>query len=410
MFDFLREGIDSASKLAIAIHTANLISNRKRVLRLTGSISLGSELPSITSDVSIEGNGFSIDAEHKCRVFHIHGGNVRIDHLSLVNGAARDGGAVLLEGGSLQIANCMLVNNVSDWGGAIHCKDGHLTVSQSVISENRAEWAGAIYSSDGEMEIDSCDFVANSAEELNGGAIYNSSRLKITDSHFSGNVARNQGGALVLVVPAFANFTNKISNTIFNRNSAKAGGAVENFGKLTLTACSFGGNSARWGGAIYHTHRRMTVQNCTLFRNTAEEGGGLVVTGDSAATLTHVTIASNSAERGGGIFKRRSGIVNLRNCLLAGNDGGDCVGRISQNVGNLIQDNTRSAAINSDPMLGELVEPEDGSPAYYPLLPGSPAINAAHRHFLTDTDQRGTPRPYKSFAGDIGAIEDVFDD
>ena len=94
MFDFRREGIDSASKLAIAIHTANLGGDGERTLRLSGNISLRAELPSITSDVLIEGNGFRIDANHACRLLHIHGGNVRINRLSLVNGMAQSGGAI----------------------------------------------------------------------------------------------------------------------------------------------------------------------------------------------------------------------------------------------------------------------------------------------------------------------------
>ncbi len=409
MFDFRREGIDSASKLAIAIHTANLCGDDERTLRLSGNISLRAGLPSITSDVLIEGNGFRIDANHACRLLHISGGNVRINRLSLVNGREQSGGAIFLEGGSLEVSNCTLINNVSDWGGAIHSKKGHLTIFQSTLNENLAEWAGAIYSRDGQLIVDKCDLVANSAEELNGGAIYCSSKLRITGSHFSANVARNLGGAVVLLVPHYSNYQNEISDTIFNRNSAAAGGAIKNFGKLSVSACSFGGNSARRGGAIYHTNRKMIVHNCTIFRNTADEGGGLAVTWDSTATLTHVTIADNSAERGGGIFKRRDGIVNLRNCLLAENTGGDCVGRISQNVGNLIQDDTRSAAINSAPKLGKLIEPDDGSPAYYPPLPSSPAIGAADPAFSIDRDQIGTKRP-QGDAGDIGAIEFVSDD
>ena len=57
-------------------------------------------------------------------------------------------------------------------------------------------------------------------------------------------------------------------------------------------------------------------------------------------------------------------------------------------------------------MLGELVEPEDGSPAYFPLLAGSPAIDAADDGYCPATDQIGTVRP-QGGGCDIGAIEYV---
>ena len=128
--------------------------------------------------------------------------------------------------------------------------------------------------------------------------------------------------------------------------------------------------------------------------------------------LTHVTMVNNEAENGGGVYLIDSGDsygTGLRNSIIAGNQGGDYVGCLDYSVGNLIGDGSCDRSLSGDPLLGELVEPEDGSPAYFPPLPDSPAINAAHLHFCTETDQIGTRRQYKSYACDIGAIEYVFD-
>ena len=57
-------------------------------------------------------------------------------------------------------------------------------------------------------------------------------------------------------------------------------------------------------------------------------------------------------------------------------------------------------------MLGDLVEPEVGSPAYLPFLEGSAAIDAAHPAYCRKTDQIGTERP-QGGACDILAIEYV---
>ena len=82
------------------------------------------------------------------------------------------------------------------------------------------------------------------------------------------------------------------------------------------------------------------------------------------------------------------------------------MGGLTHAASNLIEDGSCGAEFSGDPMLGDLVQPEDGSPAYYPLQPGSPAIDAASSNHCLDSDQIGTPRP-QGDACDIGAIEYV---
>ncbi len=59
-----------------------------------------------------------------------------------------------------------------------------------------------------------------------------------------------------------------------------------------------------------------------------------------------------------------------------------------------------AGALSADPLLGSLT----GSPAYYPLLAGSPAIDAASSAHCLPEDQRGVSRP-AGRACDIGAYE-----
>ena len=80
--------------------------------------------------------------------------------------------------------------------------------------------------------------------------------------------------------------------------------------------------------------------------------------------------------------------------------------KLNQDVGDLIEDGNCFAEISGDPMLGDLVEPEVSSPAYLPLLEGSPAIDAAHPAYCRKTDRVGTERP-QGGACDILAIEYV---
>lgn len=57
-------------------------------------------------------------------------------------------------------------------------------------------------------------------------------------------------------------------------------------------------------------------------------------------------------------------------------------------------------------LMGDLIsaELEDGSPAYFPLLEDSPAIDAADDEYCPETDSIGTPRP-QGAGCDIGAYE-----
>lgn len=149
----------------------------------------------------------------------------------------------------------------------------------------------------------------------------------------------------------------------------------------------------------------LVVKNSTFHNNAAGGNGGAVyVEREGETSLTYLTIVNNSAGLGGGLYRSANSNVNLLNSIIANNRGGDCFGRLAGNVSNLIADGSCFATLSGDPMLSELVEPEDGSPAYYPLLEGSPAIDAAHDDYCPDTDIIGTPRP-QGAACDIGAFE-----
>ncbi len=120
---------------------------------------------------------------------------------------------------------------------------------------------------------------------------------------------------------------------------------------------------------------------------------------------------------GGGIYN--SGTATLRNTLIANSTGGgDCVSNVtlSNSNNNLIEDSNSACGltngsngniIGSDPNLGALT----GSPAYFPLLPGSPAIDAGDNTTWADPpvnnqSQNGVIRPQDG-NGDNFAVCDM---
>jgi len=346
-------------------------------ISLTGNVVLTTQLPPIESDITIDGQGYIIAGDTTFQIFEILDGHLRIDNLTIINGKATNraewGGAIYVsEGSKLSLNNCICHNNSagkSGMGGAIF-NNGNTAINRSTFHRNTAGDGGAIVNNGGSMIVSDCIFSANAASGI-GGGICNVGDIIITKS------------ALV-------------------KNSSAYGGAIwTDAGTVQISNSTFSSNSAQYGGSIYHE----------TFASAGYDVAACII------TLTHVTIAYNSASTGGGVFVKHKNIrrkrkhkqhhkhkhhsmVNMRNSIIAGNTNGDCFGTLNQNINNLIEDGSCNPALSGDPMLAPLT----GSPAFHPLMPGSPAINAAHPDYSLLTDQVGMPRPQGS-AGDIGAYE-----
>jgi CSLREA domain-containing protein len=158
------------------------------------------------------------------------------------------------------------------------------------------------------------------------------------------------------------------------------------------------------GGGI-HNHGILFLTNVTVTGNNAQPdtGGGLYSAGSGAnATLFSVTIKDNTTLSGGGGIVN-TGTIALVNSILADNSPANCVGTIGSGGNNLDSGDTcmfRAAGdlINTNPLLGPLTN------GVYPLLGGSPAIDAGTSLLCPATDQIGTLRP-QGAACDIGAFE-----
>ena len=244
--------------------------------------------------------------------------------------------------------------------------------------------------------------LASAHSEGQGGAIRlrNGARVTIQAVTFSDNAA-GSGGAI-----ASLTYSNRltISGSSFVGNTAsEVGGAIVSYGGISdFSASSFGGNSAvQAGGAIAVEEGRLRISNSTFYDNSADAGGA-IHTDAGATTLTHLTLISNQANapNAAGIQRER-GIINLRNSIVAGSlNGPDCAGYLSENRGNFSQDGTCATNPGGEPMLAGLI----GSPAHFPPLEGSPAVDAADREYCLAVDQIGTSRPQGGHC-DIGALE-----
>lgn len=97
------------------------------------------------SNITINGNGFSINALNQARIFQIYGDNVKLINLNFIGGSTSNisedlidcaGGAILWLGAGGNISSCTFMNNTATKGGAIFV-DNDLYVENSVFLDNK---------------------------------------------------------------------------------------------------------------------------------------------------------------------------------------------------------------------------------------------------------------------------------
>ncbi len=195
----------------------------------TGTITLTSDLPNITTDMNITGLGTDkviVDGNNLHRPFYIptSGTFVTVSDLTITRG-----------------------NTSGDGGGILNY--GALTVSSSVFSSNTTHsgtGGGGGIANYGAVTVIKSAFSGNTATARDGGGIYNATTLKVTNSTFSDNSAGSGGG-----------------------------GIGSNGTTLTVINSTFSGNSATYaGGGVHNNQYTATVINSTLSGNSAGSGGG----------------------------------------------------------------------------------------------------------------------------------------
>lgn len=343
-------------------------------------------------------------------------GTLTITHSIFSNHAngGYDGGAIYNFGGVVTVIDSTFSGNTAAQdGGGIYSLSGIVNIIDSTFSGNTAANGGGIFSYDATLYVTNSIFTGNNAPNGRGGGIHSVyGPLTIINSTFSGNGASwGEGGGAVY---ADADLLTVV-NSIFSGNSATGspGGAIFNGSTMNITKSTFTSNSAGVGGAIFTEGSNSTIANSTFSGNSATDspGGGVANTG--SLIITNSTLSGNSASSGSGL-SRTGGTLTLRNTIVAGNPGGNCNGTIT-NGGNNLEDGTTCAwgstfgsMSNTNPLLGTLT----GSPAYFPLSGGSPAIekgddfNCAAAP-VTNQSQNGLTRP-QGVHCDIGSYEAAF--
>jgi predicted outer membrane repeat protein len=227
-----------------------------------------------------------------------------------------------------------------------------------------------------------------------GGAIQNFGSLTLTNDIFVGNVG-SSGGAIAQQGTALT-----ATNVVFVNNSATGSG-----GALLLAAgtnavvnSTFFGNSAGGSGAAIATvgNAQLNLINDTITANTATSAGGGVSSGARPITIVNTIIAQNTG-------MSLSGAPNPDVVGPFISQGTNLVGATDGSSGFGGADKAGTAAAPVNPLLGPLTD-NGGNTLTCALLVGSPAIDAAKTAAAPATDQRGVARPF-GISADIGAYE-----
>ena len=233
----------------------------------------------IDKSITIDGKGYTIDAQGKARVFNIQEKDVTIKNLTIKNAYCDgDGGAIYFTG-SGTVENCNFINNnVEYYGGAVFFADKGIVENCNFTNNSAVDWGGAIrFYSKG--TVTNCNFIDNKITggypDGNGGAIYFFIMGNVINSNFTNNTSYEHGGAIYFEHSTDNNSTIENCNFINNQATGNGGAVYFNEGG-TVTNCNFINNQAtRNGGAVY-LNRLGNVTNCNFNNNTGNDGGGAI--------------------------------------------------------------------------------------------------------------------------------------
>ena len=288
---------------------------------LNGNLTLGAALPTITSDIKIDGGTTlglggkrAISGNNQRRIFTVGTtGTLRLQDLKLTNGRAYEGGAIY-NSGAVTILDVDFANShANSRGGAIFNDDSAtITVADASFSSVSADSDGGAIYNNGSLTTAKNktfgSFEKNSASN-NGGAIFNNGTMAIAGAAFDDNDATNNGGAI------FNSYgTLSLSSvTIKNGEVDSKGGAIYNSAALNCVSCTISDNSAgRDGGAIFNSGT-VTLTSGQLKQNTAggdSFGRGGAIYNSSSGKVTvgagAIQFTDNQATRDGGAIYNRN--------------------------------------------------------------------------------------------------------
>lgn len=295
----------------------NLIHSHQNEINLDSDIVFDSQMDNTyleginldMDNLTIDGNGRTIDAQKKSRIFNVLGENIRFTNITFKNAYSNeDGGAISIGNySSVYFENCHFISNDAgeNDGGAISIGENSIcTIKDSVFKQNKADSGGAIVN-EGTLKIMSSNFEYNSSQVF-GGAIYtHHSKVEIAYSVFKNNISSSGGGIYVLFDCDMI-----IEESLFIDNASMSeGGAMANEygGKIRIHESLFRNNHSLIGGALCNKG------------SPVDDGKNLVSVSDSKFEYNS-SIENNDTIYSTGVLKLEGNTFNENDRILASNN------------------------------------------------------------------------------------------
>lgn len=361
----------------------------KGVLQLVSSQIKGGGIDGVYFEFGVHNEGIAgiidceIDSLRGHGIYNAAGASVLLSRSLVTNCIAADSARSRgLPGGS---------GAFNDTGASLVVQDSRFEGNTFRSGNWRDQGGGAIYNSDDStLVVERSSFLENSAYA--GGAIYNGGSTSVTlkSSTFSRNSAEWRGGVIFTTEVRTTDTRGKsyldIDASTFSFNEAGyQGGVLFDTGITRITNSTFTANVARInGGALISNYfSDVTIANSTFSANRLLEAPDSPVVGavaNDGPLAMYGTIIANSihgSEVDGSLGRDMGGVgavTGRRNLVEDGTDG--------------LPD-----TIAGDPLLGPLAY-NGGPTLTHALLPGSPAIDAGGEYWgasgTVGRDQRGS--------------------
>ncbi|MBQ2831110.1 Ig-like domain-containing protein [Methanobrevibacter sp.] len=238
----------------------------------------------INRPVTINGNGYTIDAKGQARVFNVQADDVTIENLTIENANANDAGGAVYFAKSGRVINCNFTNNAARYGGAVYFNSNG-DVTNCNFTNNTASSRGGAIDFEGSGTVSNCNFTNNTASSR-GGAIDFEGSGTVSNCNFTNNTASSRGGAIYF---SSSGSTHTVENCNFTNNTAGDywGGAICFYSSGTVENCNFTNNqvSIGGGGAVCF-YEDGAVVNCNFTDNKATIGSAIYFNKHSSHTLT----------------------------------------------------------------------------------------------------------------------------
>ncbi len=302
-------------------------------------------LPPITSKITVEGNGSTINRTGKddMRFFTAlpsGDGNtpdLTINNITLTNGRNEldFGGAIYALQAKLTLNNCTITGSEGFAGGGVYTRKSEVMISKSNVNNNKAYYGGGIYMNDSAVTLIDSTLSGNAVGSGVGGGIFLvDSTANISNVAVTGNKAY-YGGGLILNNVELTMTNSVVSGNKTDRKYGRGGGFYFRDTTATLNRVSITGNEAGYGGGAVVGGGSVAIKSSTLSGNSAGQiGGGIQVDGVTSLLVANSTLSGNSAmATGGGLYSR--GTTTLVNSTITGNSAKDAGGGVQTTGGSL---------------------------------------------------------------------------